>query len=137
MTDRITFNVGMSVADGPIVAAPAATSYIDAEAWDKVEKTIAKDTGPINVIVQPSALSQLQALLIISDFYNEGGDLSFTVDDGVVSIPLTGPLMLIGAGAISTLMGITCNVLKFTNASVTTDANLTIFAVRSAIELGM
>ena len=51
-------------------------------------------------------------------------------DEEVTEIELDMPQLFLG-GQIA-LLGATCNALLFTNASVTTDANVKIIVVRSA-----
>ncbi len=133
MTDAIEYSARMAVVDGPTVETPALSSTFEAEAWEKIEFTIEKDSGPTSVILQPSPLEQVKGLIILSDVY---ADLTFTVDVEVTEHVLDGPLMLIGPGNVSLLGGVaqTLNILKFTNASLLLDANLTVLVARTAIE---
>lgn len=130
MTDVVTYRMELSVADGPSVAPD---DHFDAESYTKIEATIPKNSVATTVNVQPSLLTELQAILITAESYE---DLTFTVDEGIVPITLDGPLMLIGPGLIALLAGIagTLNDLVFTNANATVDNMVTILLARTAIE---
>lgn len=66
-------------------------------------------------------------LFITSDLYE---DLTYTVDAEITEIVLDKPQLFLG-GQLD-LLGATCNALKFTNASIDTDANVRIIVARSA-----
>jgi len=119
--------MGLAVADGPNIEA---SDHFDAEAFEKIEAEIPKNSVPTTLNVQPSLLTELKALIIISDSYE---DLTFTVDEAATEFTLDGPLMLVGAGNIG-MLGATVNNLIFTNANATTAKNVTILVVRDAIE---
>lgn len=127
MTDVVTYSMSLAVAGGPALEA---SDHIDTEAFEKIEVEVPKNSVATTINVQPSALTELKALMIIADSYE---DLTFTVDEAVTEFTLDGPLMLFGAGNIG-MLGATVNNLIFTNANVTTAKNVTILVVRDAIE---
>jgi hypothetical protein len=59
MTDVVTYRMGLSVADGPSVAPD---NHFDAESYTKIEATIPKNSVATTVNVQPSPLTELQAM---------------------------------------------------------------------------
>lgn len=126
MTDRLTYSMSVAAEGGPTISAD---DHIDVAAYDKIEAEIPKSSVVTTVDVQPSLLTELKALIIIADVYE---DLTFTVDDVVKEFTLDGPLLLIGAGNIG-MLGATVNALKFTNANATTARNVTILVARDAI----
>jgi hypothetical protein len=119
----------MVVTGGP---SQSASGQITTEAYDKVEIAVPAGSTPVVADIQPSGEGQVEAIMIISDFYSE--DLSFTVDEGIVPIVLSKPLMIMGAALIASLLGSTQNAFTFTNADSTTAANVTILVARNAIE---
>lgn len=128
MSDVVTYNVGLGVALGPTLAE---NGHFDAEAYEKIDEvTIPKGSVAKTVNVQPSALTEMQALCILSSNYT---DLTYTVDDGVDVHTLSGPLILIGPGNIA-LLGASVLDLVFTNSNAETDALITILVARTAVE---
>lgn len=127
MTDVVNYSMSLAVAGGPALEA---SDHIDTEAFEKIEAEIPEGSVPTTLNVQPSLLTELKALIITADSYE---DLTFKVDEVVTVRTLDGPLMLVGAGNIG-LLGATVNDLIFTNANVTTAKNVTILVVRDAIE---
>ncbi len=127
MTDVLTWGMNMAVAGGPSLVA---SDHSDVEGYDKIEAEIPKSSVPTTLNVQPSLLTELKALIILADVYE---DLTYTVDEGVTPNILDGPLMLIGPGNIA-LLGATVNDLIFTNANATIARNVTILVARDAIE---
>ncbi len=118
--------MSLAVDGGPALSGH---NQLEAEAYEKIEAVIPKNSVVTTVKVQPSVLSKLKAIIIISDNYN---DLTFTVDSGVTEFTLSAPLLLVGPGLIG-MLGETVNDLKFTNANATTDANVTILVARTAV----
>ena len=127
MTDVLTWGMSMAVAGGPALTA---SDHSDVEGYDKIEAEIPENSVATTLNVQPSLLTELKALIILADIYE---DLTYTVDEGIVPMTLDGPLMLIGAGNIA-LLGATVNDIIFTNANATTARNITILVARDAIE---
>jgi hypothetical protein len=117
----------LSVADGPSLLP---NDHFDAEAYGKIEADIPEGSVATTVNVQPSLLTELQAILITAERYE---DLTFTVDEGVVPITLSGPLLLIGPGNIG-LLGASVLDLVFTNADTEEPNMVTILVARTAIE---
>jgi hypothetical protein len=85
---------------------------------------------PTTVNIQPSLLTELQAIMIMAQRYE---DLTFTVDEEAITKTLDGPLLLIGPGNIG-MLGATVNNLIFTNADSTDDNMVTIQVACTAIE---
>ena len=127
MTDQVTYRMELSVEDGPSIVL---NDHFDAEGYDKIEAVIPKDSAVTTVNVQPSLLTQLQAIMIIAERYE---DLTYTVDEGITPFTLDGPLLLVGPGNIG-MLGITVNDLVFTNADALVDNMVTILVARTAIE---
>jgi hypothetical protein len=127
MTDRLNYSMGLSLEGGPTISAD---DHMDVEAFEKIEVAIPKSSVPTTVNVQPSLLTELKALIIISDVYT---DLTFTVDAYQPVYTLDGPLMLVGKGNIG-MLGATVNDLIFTNANGSTARNVTILVARDAVE---
>lgn len=130
MTDVVTYRMELSIEDGPSVAPD---DHFDAQSYTKIEANIPKNSVATTINVQPSPLTELQAILITAERYE---DLTFVVDEGIVPVTLDGPLMLIGTGLIALLAGTpgTLNDLVFENASATADNMVTILLARTAIE---
>lgn len=129
MTDVVTYEMSLSVAGGPTITAD---DHFNTEGYEKIEATIPEGSAPTTVNVQPSALTELQAILITAERYE---DLTFTVDEEVTTKTLDGPLMLIGPGNIG-MLGATVNDLIFTNADSEDENMVTILVARTAIEPG-
>lgn len=127
MADMVTYRMELSVEDGPSLTP---NDHFDSQGYDKIEVEIPKSSVPTTVNVQPSLLTELQAIMITADVYE---DLTYTVDEGVTPMTLDGPLMLVGPGNIA-LLGATVNDITFTNANATTARNVTILVARTAIE---
>lgn len=127
MTDVVTYRMELSVEDGPSLTP---NDHFDSEAYEKAEVEIPENSVPTTVNVQPSLLTELQAIMIKADVYE---DLTYTVDEGVTPQTLDGPLMLVGPGNIA-LLGATVNDITFINANATTARNVTILVARTAIE---
>jgi hypothetical protein len=119
--------MGLSMEEGPSIVAD---DHFNAQGYDKIEAVIPKSSVPTTINVQPSLLTELQAIMIIADVYT---DLTYTVDEGVTPITLDAPLLLVGPGNIA-LLGATVNDITFTNANATTARNVTILVARTAIE---
>lgn len=127
MTDTTTYELGLSIAGGPSISAD---NHFEAEGYEKIEASIPGGSVATTVNVQPSLLTQLKAIMIIAESYE---DLTFTVDEEAVTKTLDGPLVLIGPGNIA-MLGATVNSLIFTNAHATIANMVTILVVRTAIE---
>jgi hypothetical protein len=93
--------MSLAVEGGPTIDAD---NHFDAEAYEKIEADIPKNSVATTVNVQPSALTELQAIIIKAERY---ADLTYTVDEGVTEKTLDGPLMLIGPENIGDHMGAT------------------------------
>lgn len=121
MSEVITYLFKTLVTNGPSVVANG-TLFVDA--YDKLE-AIAPASDSVAVDVQPGSGGQL--LAISASAYE---NLTYEVDSSGTSIPLDGPLQLIGAGAIG-LLGSTQNRFESSNAG-TVDITVSILVGRNA-----
>lgn len=119
--------MSLSVAGGPTVSE---SSHFDTGAYAKIEAVIPKSSVPTTVPIQPGFLAEVNAIAIIADNYE---DLTFVVDDGMTPFTLSGPLLLIGPGAIG-MLGLVCSEFIFQNADAETDANVTILVAWDSIQ---
>jgi len=124
MAESITYSISAQVANGPEMAKSA---ILGVGAYDVINATIEKGTGPITINIHPGGTGDAMLVFITSDLYT---DLTYTVDAELTEITLDKPQLFLG-GQIA-LLGPTCNALKFTNASTTTDANIRVLVGRSA-----
>lgn len=124
MAESIRYTQTVQVTDGPSLSK---TALLSSEAYDVISACIEKTTGPTTINIQPGGTGDVVLLFITSDLYE---DLTYTVDSEVTEIDLDMPQLFLG-GQIA-LLGETCNALKFTNDSATTDANVKIIVARSA-----
>jgi hypothetical protein len=124
LAESIRYAQTVQITDGPSLSK---TALLSSEAYDVISATIEKSTGPTTINIQPGGTGDAVLLFITSDLYE---DLTYTVDSEVTKIDLDMPQLFLG-GQIA-LLGATCNVLKFTNASIDTDANVRIIVARSA-----
>ena len=127
MTDTLNWVMSMAFVGGPTISA---SDHVEAEAYEKIEAIIPEGSVPTTVNVQPSLLTELQAIIIIAERYE---DLTFEVDSEGITKTLDGPLMLIGPGNIGNL-GATVNDLIFANADADDSNMVTILVARTAIE---
>lgn len=128
MTDVVSYSAVLSTISGTSLV--SFSGEFDADAYDKIEAVIPHSSVETTVNVQPGGLTELQAMLIMSDNY---GNLTFEVDAYEVTYTLNGPMLLVGSGNIG-MLGATCNDLLFTNAHGSIDRNVTILVARTAIE---
>jgi hypothetical protein len=124
LAESIRYTQTVQITDGPSLSK---TALLSSEAYDVISATIEKSTGPTTINIQPGGTGDAVLLFITSDLYE---DLTYTVDAEITEIVLDKPQLFLG-GQLD-LLGATCNALKFTNASATTDANVRIIVARSA-----
>jgi hypothetical protein len=99
MSEKINWTLNVQVVGGPKISE---SDTILAEAYDKVQVTIAAGDSDVEVDVQPGGSGQVQFLLISSDQYAEG--LTYKVNaDSADAVELDGPQVLIGKGAVGLL----------------------------------
>jgi hypothetical protein len=126
MSEKINWTLNVQVVGGPKILE---SDTIAAEAYDKVQVTIATGDSDIEVDVQPSGSGQVQFLLISSDQYDE--DLTYKVNvSSADPIKLDGPQMFIGKGAVG-LLDPEPKKLFFSN-SLAEDASIQILVGRDA-----
>jgi hypothetical protein len=121
MAERITYLFKALVTNGPSVVANGA---LVVDAYDKLEAVVPAG-GSITVDVQPGSGGQL--LGITASSYE---DLEYEVDGSGSAVPLDGPLLLIGPGAVG-LLGPTQNQIEFNNAGAA-DTTVSILVGRDA-----
>ena len=80
------------------------------EAYDSVDVTV--PVAGAEVAVQPSGAGKVTLFLLTADTYSS--DLTYSVAGGASDVPLDGPQLLLGAGAVG-LLGAAPTTLTFTN----------------------
>jgi len=127
MSETISWSFKVQVTGGPSLNA---TDTIDVDAYDKIVATVKKKNGgagKATIDIQPGDAAQI--LLITSTLYE---DLTYEVDSSGSTEDLDGPLVLIGAGAVS-LLNDTQNQIVFTNNNTSNDATVTVLVGRNAV----
>jgi hypothetical protein len=97
MSESIQWMISAQVKAGPTVSA---ASTLTADAYEKVQVTVAN--GDADKVVNLAADPLL--LVVTSSKYQDAagvaGNLSYKINNAGAAIPLVGPLMLIGKGAV-------------------------------------
>lgn len=127
---NVSWSLSIQVAGGPTVS--AREGPITAEAMDRIDVSIASGEVDKTVDLQPGPASGIHVLLIKSNQYGDGTEITFKVSDGATDGPaltLTGPQFYAG-GAVM-LLGLDPQSLKFSNASAD-PAEIEIFIARDA-----
>ncbi len=120
--EKINWSYSMQVASGPVVTA---ADVIDAEAYDKLSVTIgAGKTEEVDMAPGGAML-----LLVVNP---AKPDEKLTYKVAAADVPLDGPLVLVGAGAIG-LLGKDVSALSFTNGTAA-DAEIEILVARDAVK---
>jgi hypothetical protein len=118
MSEKINWTLHVEVNGGPKVTQ---SETIECEAYDKVELSLEPATTQ-NVEVQPSAVGQVQFLLITSTEYGSALKYKLYEADGVTlttAKQLDGPHLLVGRGAVALLVE---DPVKFQIENQLTDA---------------
>lgn len=122
MTERINWSFAAAVTGGPTVSEGGA---IDADAYIKLSVMV--PTGANQAVeVLPDPGGALQLLIIVPA--KPDSKLTYKVDGE--DIPLDGPVVMIGTGAVS-LLASTVGTLTFTNGTGD-DMEISILAARDA-----
>ena len=102
MPETINWSVTFDAVLGPRIA-EAGTQTVDA--YDKISVQLAALAGEVNVDLQPSAAAgNVQLLVITASSY--AAATTYSPDAGATTpFTLDGPVVLIGAGAVSLLTG--------------------------------
>jgi hypothetical protein len=102
MPVQINWSLNVQVADGPQLGIAQTDSI---SGYDMIDVAIPPSSGDeaLSVDIQPGVASQVRFLLITSSVY--GAKLTYKVGDAAEAVPLDGPLLLVGSGAISLLQG--------------------------------
>jgi hypothetical protein len=99
VTEKLTYAVSVQVAGGPRISA---SSTMEIEAYDKIQITLADGDSDVEVNIQPDGTGLAQFLSITATGYDDS--LTYKVNDaGATAIPLDGPHVFIGAGAVNLL----------------------------------
>ena len=138
MGERISWNTTVQVTGGPKISLSRTR---DIDAYEKISIQIPSSDPPDSVIVevQPTEIEgQVQFLLIYADHYDSEGHLICGVDNepslsGTVILPLDGPQLLIGPGAIGLLGRSPPQDLYFVNTLTDTEVKIDILVGRNAI----
>jgi hypothetical protein len=110
---------------------------VKVDATGKIEKTLSAPSGgatstTTKVEVQPGDTDKMEALIIYSNKYDDG--ITYTVSDetgdGAADVPLDGPQILIGQGAVGLLQKAP-KTIEFVN-TLTQDVTVTIVVGRLA-----
>jgi hypothetical protein len=125
MPAKINWTFTAQVAGGPRVTQAAA---VDVEAYDKTEVVIGAGATDVEVEV-PSGTTGVLFVLVSSDVYDPA--ITYTFNAGTTDIPLDGPHLLIGKGAVS-LLGATPEKLTISNG-MAADATISVLVGRDAI----
>ena len=127
---KVTISLSVAIAGQRTVT--ASSGVIEAEAVDIVARELAADDTEVTVEIQPSASSQLHALLLSSSYYGSG--LTYVFSDGTTdaadTLTLDGP-QIFSAGNLGAI-GVNPTQIKLTMASSGQDATVSIFAARDA-----
>lgn len=99
MPESISWSVTFDALLGPRIAA-AGTQVVSA--YDKINLQLAAGATAVDVDVQPSATAGDVELLVITASSYEAA-VTYSVDAGTTTVVLDGPVVLIGAGAVSLL----------------------------------
>jgi hypothetical protein len=122
MAEKLSWTFAARILGGPTIAR---TGDVEIEAYVKVAVTIKKNQTQ-DVEIFPGAGGSAQ-LVVISP---AAPDEKLTYEVGGKKVPLDGPHILIGKGAVGTL-GATVGTLKFENKTAA-DAGVEIIAGRDA-----
>lgn len=122
MSESISYSVAARVSAGPVITA---SGEIEADAYDKLEVTIAANTTSA-VKVAPGKWTSVLFLALKP----KQADKLLTYKVGGADIAVDGPHVLVGAGAVA-LLGTGTADLSFTNGAGT-DATVDILVGRKA-----
>jgi hypothetical protein len=126
MPTTIKWSLDVEVSQGPEISV---SRNLTVDAYDKIDVAVA-DGDTETVAVQPSAVADVQFLLIISDQY--GASLTYEVSDSSTTgatIALDAPQSFVGVGALG-LLGAAPQNLEFVN-SLGSDASIQIIVGRN------
>ena len=110
MAETINWSVNFDAVLGPRIAA-SGTQTVDA--YDKVSVRLEAGATDVDVDVQPSATAGDVLLLVITASSYEA-QVTFSADAGTTMFTLDGPVVLVGAGAV-TLLADPPQTLRFAN----------------------
>lgn len=127
---RVTTTLSVSIAGGQTVS--SSSDVIEAEAIDQLDIELAADDTPVTVEIQPSASSQLHALLLSSTHYSS--DLTYVFNDGASdadeTLTLDGP-QIFSAGNLGAISVNPTHII-LTMASTGEASTVSIFVARDA-----
>ena len=99
MPEKVNWSFTIDTVEGPRLSG---SDVMDLHAYDKVSVTLEPGVADVDVAVQPVDEAGLVRLLVIrASAYNEA--LTFSADGGTTELPLEGPVVLIGSGAVRLL----------------------------------
>jgi hypothetical protein len=122
MPEQLKWSYSVQAVRGPTISG---NGILEVDAYLKLNVTVPA-VGSLDVEVLPDGGGSVQLLVI--NPAKPSKDLTYIVD--AVNVPLDGPHVLIGAGAVS-LLAATIGTLKFENAGAE-DAEISILAGREA-----
>lgn len=110
MPESIKWSVTFDAVLGPRVTE---SGTLEVAAYDKLNVRLDGSATGVDLDVQPSATAgDVQLLVMRASVYDP--PLTYSPDGGTTQIPLDGPVVLVGSGAVSLLDG-TPQTLHFTN----------------------
>lgn len=121
----IDYTIRTATDGGPTVTK---SSTVEVGAYDVLKSTATKNGGTASFDLQPEDVGNVEFFAASSDNY---ASLAFAVDGGS-SVTMDGPMMLVGAGAVS-LLGATLLTIVFTNSDTEADANIIVYVGRSGV----
>ena len=122
MPELLKWSCSVQAVRGPTISG---NGILEVDAYLKLNVTVPA-AGTLNVEVLPDGGGSVQLLVI--NPAKPSGELTYLV--GADKVPLDGPHVLLGAGAVSLLAG-TIGTLQFENAGAE-DAEISILAGRDA-----
>jgi hypothetical protein len=130
MSEKINVTLNVQVVGGPRISAFLTR---EVEAYDKVDVTVAAGDTDKEVDVQPSAVGQVEFLMIsLADATQYGTDITYKINTASAdAINLDAPQVFIGTGAVG-LLNLTAPTKLFFSNGLSTDASVQVLVGRDA-----
>ena len=112
MPEIVSWSYALDVKQGPRING---SSTVTVDAYDKLSVVLAAGASAVDVELQPSDKpGKVRELLIRASHYST--DTTYSPDGGSTTVPLDGPVTLIGSGAVS-LLTAAPQTLQLTNGT--------------------
>ncbi len=100
MAEKITYSISAQVSNGPKISE---SKLISVEGYDKTQVSVVDTAADFEVNIQPAGAGLARFLCITSSAYDS--TITYKVNSAASpdEIPLDGPHLLVGAGAVSLL----------------------------------